>query len=62
MSMWSLIPEPITRLDVINSAAKQLNSEIIRDYSVSWVSVITVLVWTFIFVYSAFALLKKRDL
>lgn len=62
MSMWNLIPEPITRLDVINSAAKQLNAEIIRDYSVSWASVISVLGWTFLCVYGAFAILKKRDL
>jgi ABC-type transport system involved in multi-copper enzyme maturation permease subunit len=62
MSMWNLIPEPITRLDVINSAAKQLNAELISDYSVSWVSVITVLIWTAIFIYGSYALLKKRDL
>jgi ABC-type transport system involved in multi-copper enzyme maturation permease subunit len=62
MSMWGLIPEPITRLDVINSAAKQLNAELMRDYSVSWVNIITVLVWTFLFIYGAYALLKKRDL
>jgi len=62
MSMWGLIPEPITRLDVINTAAKQLDAELMRDYSVSWVNVITVLIWTFLFIYGAYALLKKRDL
>ncbi len=62
MSMWGLIPEPITRLDVINSAAKQLNAELLRDYSVSWVNVVTVLIWTALFIYGAYALLKKRDL
>jgi ABC-type transport system involved in multi-copper enzyme maturation permease subunit len=62
MSMWNLIPEPISRLDIVTSGAKALDVDINMDYSVSWVSVITVLVWTFIFVYSAFALLKKRDL
>lgn len=62
MSMWGLIPEPITRLDIINSAAKQLNAELIRDYAVSWVNVITVLIWTLVFTYGSYALLKKRDL
>jgi ABC-type transport system involved in multi-copper enzyme maturation permease subunit len=62
MSMWGLIPEPITRLDIINSAAKQLNAELLRDYSVSWVNIITVLIWTGVFIYGAYGLLKKRDL
>ena len=61
-SMYGLIPEPISRLDIINSAAKQLNAEINRDYSVSIANIITVLVWTFIFIFGSFTLLKKRDL
>ncbi|MGX1025090.1 ABC transporter permease [Psychroflexus sp. MBR-150] len=61
-AMWNLIPEPITKLDIINSAAKQLNTEIMQDYSVSIVSVITVLAWTFLCVFGSYRLLKKRDL
>ncbi|MBS3738033.1 ABC transporter permease [Mesohalobacter halotolerans] len=61
-AMWRLIPEPITRLDIINSAAKQLNAEIMQDYSVSIFTIITVLAWTFLCVFGAYRLLKKRDL
>jgi hypothetical protein len=61
-AMWGLIPEPFTRLDAVSTAAKTLNADISSDYGVSIVNVITVLIWTFLFVYGAFALLKKRDL
>ncbi len=61
-AMWGLIPEPFTRLDAISTAAKTLEADIASDYSVSIVNVIVVLIWTFLFIYGAFALLKKRDL
>jgi ABC-type transport system involved in multi-copper enzyme maturation permease subunit len=61
-SMYNLIDEPITRLNVIQSAAKQLGAEFKFSYQVHWYEILIVLCWTAIFIYLSYALLKKRDL
>lgn len=61
-SMSNLIEQPFTRLNVIQSAANQLQTDIGFDYAVHWYEVAIVSVWIFIFIYSSYALLKKRDL
>ncbi len=61
-SMSNLINEPITRLNVIQSAANQLGENFQRDYAVHWYEIVIVLVWTAIFVRLSYYLLKKRDL
>lgn len=61
-SMYNLIDEPITRLNVIKSAAKQLGADIGSNYQVQWYELLIVICWTVIFIYSSYALLKKRDL
>jgi len=45
-SMSNLIIEPITRLNVIQSAVKQLGENFERDYAVHWYELLIVLVWT----------------
>ncbi len=61
-SMANLVKQPITRLNVIQSAANQLQTDITSDYSVHWYQIIIVLAWTGIFVWGSLKLLKKRDL
>ncbi|NJY63877.1 ABC transporter permease [Salinimicrobium sp. CDJ15-81-2] len=61
-SMALLVKEPFSRLNVIQSAATQLGSEFSKDYGVHWYQLLIVLVWTAIFVYFSYLLLKKRDL
>ena len=61
-SMYNLIEEPITRLNVIQSAAKQLGADFKMDYHVEWYEMLIVIGWTLIFIYGSYALLKKRDL
>jgi len=61
-SMYNLIEEPISRLNVIQSAAKQLGADFKLDYHVAWYEIAIVSVWTFLFIYWSYALLKKRDL
>lgn len=61
-SMALLVKEPFTRLNVIQSAATQLGSEFTKDYGVHWYQLLIVLIWTTIFVYSSYWLLKRRDL
>ncbi len=61
-SMYNLIDEPITRLNVIKSAAKQLGADLGSNYHVHWYEMLIVIGWTIIFIYLSYALLKKRDL
>jgi ABC-type transport system involved in multi-copper enzyme maturation permease subunit len=61
-AMSNLIIEPFTRLSVIKTIGNQMGVENVKDYSVDYFSVLIVLVWTFLFVYLSYKLLKKRDL
>lgn len=61
-AMQNLIIEPGTRLGAVKSVANQIGTEITKDYSVSLTNIIIVLVWTAIFIYLSYTLLKKRDL
>ncbi|UJH92205.1 ABC transporter permease [Antarcticibacterium sp. 1MA-6-2] len=61
-SMSNLVVEPISRLNFIQTAASQIGSELDKDYGVHWYQLLIVLVWTTLFIYLSFALLKKRDL
>ncbi|WP_397363347.1 ABC transporter permease subunit [Olleya sp. R77988] len=58
-SMWKLIDEPFRR---IASTKIPMNEEFLYDYAVHWHEIAIVLVWTTLFIYWSYALLKKRDL
>jgi hypothetical protein len=60
--MSNLIKEPFSRLGAVQSAASQLGEAFDKDYSVQFITVLIVLIWTFLFVFGSFAILKKRDL
>ena len=61
-AMSNLIVEPFTRLSVIRSIGTQMGVENTKDYGVHYFSVLIVLVWTFLFVYFSYKILKNRDL
>ncbi|MBE7640364.1 ABC transporter permease subunit [Salegentibacter sp. BLCTC] len=61
-SMSNLIKEPFSRLSAVQTAASQIGSEIDKDYGIHWDQLLIVLLWTAIFVFSSYKLLKKRDL
>ncbi len=61
-SMKNLINLPFQRLSFIETAANQLQADIAIDYAVHWYEVAIVSVWIFLFIYWAYALLKRRDL
>ncbi len=61
-SMSNLVKEPLTRLNMVKSAANQLGEEFTKDYGVHWYQLLIVLIWTSIFIYLSYSLLKKRDL
>ena len=61
-ALSNTIKEPFTRLGAVRSVANQIGEQITKDFSVQFTDLIIVLVWTAIFIYLSFALLKKRDL
>jgi len=61
-AMFNLIKEPVTRIEAVQTVASQVGEQINLNYHVHWYEVLIVLVWTAIFIYSSYALLKKRDL
>ncbi len=61
-SMSNLIKEPFSRLSAVQTAATQIGSEIDKDYGIHWDQLLIVIVWTAIFVFLSYSLLKKRDL
>lgn len=61
-AMSNLIKEPFTRLGGVQSVASQLGEEFTKDYGVSFLNIVIVSVWTFLFVYWSYVLLKRRDL
>jgi ABC-type transport system involved in multi-copper enzyme maturation permease subunit len=61
-AMSNLIVEPISRLNVIRSIGTQIGVENDKDYSVHYLSILIVLIWTFLFTYFSYKLLKNRDL
>ena len=60
--MSNLIKEPFSRLGAVQSAANQLGEAFDKDYSVQPLTILIVLVWTFLFVYGSYYILKRRDL
>jgi len=61
-SMSNLIVEPFTRLSAIRSLQTAVGENSVKDYSVHFSSIIIVLVWTTLFIYSSYKIIQKRDL
>ena len=61
-AMANLIKEPFTRLSAVKTVAKQVGEDLSKDFSVQPLDLIIVAVWTTIFIYFSYKLLKKRDL
>ncbi|MGO4821364.1 MULTISPECIES: ABC transporter permease [unclassified Flavobacterium] len=61
-SMSNLIVEPFTRLSVIKSIGTQIGVENSKDYGVHLGAIIIVLIWSLLFLFFSYKLLKNRDL
>lgn len=61
-SMSNLIKEPFTRFSAVKSVANQIGEDLSKDFSVHFTDILIVSVWTFIFIYLSYRLLKRRDL
>ena len=61
-AMFNLVKEPFSRLSAVQNIANQIGEEFKFDFQVHWYEILIVLIWTVIFIYLSYALLKKRDL
>ncbi len=61
-SMSNLIVEPITRLSFVKTIGDQVGIENTKDYSIHFTDIIIVVIWTIIFIYLSYWILRKRDL
>ncbi|TDP02358.1 ABC transporter permease [Flavobacterium sp. 245] len=61
-SMSNLIVNPAPRLSVVKNIGTQMGIDTDIDYSVNYAAILIVLVWTFLFIFLSYKLLKKRDL
>ncbi|MDO4728749.1 MAG: ABC transporter permease subunit [Bacteroidota bacterium] len=60
--MSNLIPNPTMRLSMVRSATTQLGIEYQKDFSVNYLQILIVVLWTCIFVWATYSILKNRDL
>ena len=61
-AMADLIVEPVTRLGAIQSIATQMGDSFDKSYDVPWYSLVISIVWTCVFIYWSWVILKRRDL
>lgn len=62
-SMSNLIKEPFSRLSVIKNVGETIGGKAFeKDYTVHYYEILIVLIWTGIFVFMSYKILKKRDL
>lgn len=61
-AMSNLIKEPFSRLGAVRSVANAAGEQFTKTYDVEFLDILIVSVWTFIFIYGSYVLLKKRDL
>lgn len=62
-AMSNLIKEPFSRLSAIKNIETTITGEeVVRDYGVHFSEIAIVCVWTFIFIYLSYYILRKRDL
>jgi ABC-2 type transport system permease protein len=62
-AMSNLIKQPFTKIDLVESTFNQISiSEVDFQYDIEWVDILSVCIWSTLFIYWAYALLKRRDL
>ncbi len=61
-SMSNLIVEPATKISIFRTISTQIGIENAKDYSVHYSTILIVLIWTAIFIFGSYFIVKKRDL
>jgi len=61
-AMGNLIKEPFSRLSAIQNIADQIGEGFTKDYEISAFNLMIVLIWSALFIWASYGLLKRRDL
>ena len=61
-ALGNLISEPFTRLSAIQNIADQIGEGLNKDYGISLVNLLVVVVWSVLFIWGSYRLLQRRDL
>ena len=61
-ALSNLIKEPFTRLSAIQNIADQIGEGFTKDYGISVFNLTIVLLWSALFIWGSYGLLKRRDL
>ncbi|MDA0793686.1 MAG: ABC transporter permease subunit [Bacteroidetes bacterium] len=61
-ALSNLIKEPFTRLSAIQNIADQIGESLTKDYGISVFNLTIVLLWSALFIWGSYGLLKRRDL
>jgi ABC-2 type transport system permease protein len=62
-SISNLVVEPFSKVSIVKTGIETLSqSEFEKDYGVRWINVIVCAIWTALFTYWSYILLKRRDL
>jgi len=61
-AMSNLIKEPFSRLGAVRSLANAAGEQFTKSYDVQILDILIVCIWTSVFIYGSYRLLKKRDL
>lgn len=61
-ALSNLISEPFTRLSAIQNIADQIGEGLNKDYAISLVNLMVVVVWSVLFICGSYRLLQRRDL
>jgi uncharacterized membrane protein YcaP (DUF421 family) len=60
--MSRLLIEPFSRLSAIKTFGQMAGIKEVKDYDVHLSTLLIVMVWTVVFLYLSYAIIKKRDL
>jgi len=61
-AMGNLIKEPFSRLSAIQNIADKIGEGFTKDYEISAFNLMIVLIWSALFIWASYGLLKRRDL
>jgi ABC-2 type transport system permease protein len=61
-ALGNLISEPFTRLSAIQNIADQIGEGLNKDYGISIINLLVVVVWSVLFIWGSYRLLQRRDL
>jgi ABC-2 type transport system permease protein len=61
-AMFNVLKEPFSRLSAVQSVANQIGEKVSLNYQTTLLEMAIVIIWTAVFVWGSYAIVKNRDL